>query len=175
MSSPRKAGLLHETITPPEFRSRVGEIIGLRVTRPWRGYGSALFLELGKLTEMRLGPTPRHPEGRISLKGQATVMIEWSWRVERKRSIAFGSWSTDRKMNAGIRRLKGARVTAISIEGRLPELLVTLTEGLWVHAFSTVEGQPEWAMFLPDGSWLKVERGTLCREQRRRRVRTRGG
>jgi hypothetical protein len=128
------------------------------VSRPWRGYGSALFLELGALREVR-----HHPDRPPSLEGEGTVMIQWSWRVERPRSIAFGSWSTDRKMDHGIARLGGRDATGITVEGRLPELVVTLSGGLWVHAFSTVEGQPQWTVFLPDQSWITVSGGVLVR------------
>jgi len=148
----------HETrITAAEFRGWVAPLEGLAVSRAWRGHGTALFLELGALHEVPL------LRGGTSLKGAATVMIEWSWRVERPRSIAFGSWSTDRRMDFGVARLQGRRVAGVTVEGRLPELVMALSGGVWVHAFSTVEGQPRWTVFLPDGSWLTVAGGLLVR------------
>ena len=152
-----------QRITAAELRARVAPLVGLEVSRPWRGYGSALFLELGALHEEPLPVSRVRPEGGTVLRGEATVMIKWSWRVERPRSIAFGSWSTDRKMDFGIARLEGRRVEGITVEGRLPELVLALSGGRWVHAFSTVEGQPEWTLFLPDGSWLTVVGGGLVR------------
>jgi hypothetical protein len=47
------------------------------------------------------------------------------------------------------------------VEGRLPELVIALSGGLWVHAFNTAEGQPQWTVFLPDESWLRVDGGRL--------------
>ncbi len=157
-----------------EFDALVAPLLGLTVSRPWRGHGSALFLELGRLHKVRRVPTPRHPKGRVSLKGQATIMIQWSWRVARRRSIAFGSWSADRRLDLGISRLVDHRVESISVTGRLPELVVALSGGFWVEAFSTVEGQPEWTTFLPDGSWISTERGVLVRTQPERRRAQRG-
>src|SRR2546430_6399349 len=81
----------------------------MRVSHAWRGYGSALFLELVALRPVR---PRRHGKGRAGPrppKGEATVMIEWSWRIERPRSIESGSWSSERRINAGIKRLTGSR------------------------------------------------------------------
>ena len=96
-------------------------------------------------------------------------MIEWSWRVERARSIEAGSWSTDRRIDGAVSRLRGPRVTELAVTGRLPELVVGLSDGRWVHSFMTAEGQPEWALFLPDGSWLTVERGRLVHDVQNQR------
>jgi len=92
-------------------------------------------------------------------------MIQWSWRIEKVRSIQLGSWSSERKINAGIRALKGLKVVEVTVEGRLPELELHLNSGLWIHSFATVEGQPEWALFLRDGSWITVERGRLVHDR----------
>src|SRR5438876_8451243 len=117
----------------------------MRVSHAWRGYGSALFRELGALRPVR---PPRHAKGRATPrhpKGEATAMIEWSWRIEGARSLEFGSWSSERRINAGIRRLAD-----ITVAGRLPELVLALTGGRWVHSFMTADGQPEWVVFLRD-------------------------
>ena len=150
-------------ITARELEGYFAPLVGMPVSRPWRGYGSALFLELGTLHEEPYPPSRREPQGGVSLRGEAGVMIEWSWRVERPRSIAFGSWSTDRRMDFGIARLEGRRVEGITVEGRLPELVIALSGGLWVHAFNTSEGQPDWTVFLPDHSWITVDGGRLVR------------
>ena len=140
-------------------------LIGLTVSRTWRGYGSAIFLELGKLCRKRL----LNPKGKFkgySIKGEATIMIEWSWRVEGPRVVRFGSWSGERKITNGVARLEGQKVTAVSIEGKLPEIMIGLSENLWVRSFTTVEGQPRWTLFMPDGSYLYVEAGRLQREKK---------
>ena len=101
-------------------------------------------------------------------------MIEWSWRVERSRSIEFGSFSSDARMDRGIATLVGPTVTEIAIAGRLPELVITLSDGRILQSFMTEAGQPEWTVFLQDGSWLCVQRGRLVHDvsnHRRRSVR----
>jgi hypothetical protein len=91
-------------------------------------------------------------------------MIEWSWRVERARSIEVGSWSTEQRIDAAIARFTGPTVTEVTVTGRLPELLIGLSDGRWVHSFMTAEGQPSWTVFLADRRWLCVERGMLIHD-----------
>lgn len=91
-------------------------------------------------------------------------MIQWDWRVEGPRSIRFGSGSTERRITNGVRRLAGDRVVSVDVEGSLPELAVRLRSGRVVRSFMTAEGQPAWSVFLPDGSWLTVERGRLVHD-----------
>lgn len=146
---------------PDAFAERVHAIVGLPVSTAWRGHGSALFLELGELRAAAPRLDLRRPARQ---QGEAGVMIEWSWRIERPRSIAVGSGSTDARINAGIRRLAGHRVVSVTVEGRLPELAITLSDGRWVRSFMTAEGQPQWTVFLPDGSWLTVERGRIIHD-----------
>lgn len=146
---------IESSIVVGRFETLTRPLIGLPISLPWRGHGSALFLELGALSR-------RYPSGRPG--ADAGIMIEWSWRVERRRSIQFGSWSTDRKINSGIQRLQDHRIEEIAFGGRLPELSIRLSGALWLHSFMTAEGQPSWSVFLPDHSWLTVRRGRIVRE-----------
>ena len=148
-----------ERVDNINFERLVFPTLGLSITHPWRGVGSAIFLELGPLKRVPRIRVPGH-----DLKGLATVMIEWGWRVERPRSIEVGSWSTDRKIDVGIRRLKRLKVESIKVEGRLPELTIGLSDGRWLRTFMISDSQPSWVLFLPDGSWLHVERGMVIRE-----------
>ncbi len=154
------------SITSDTFYELTRPIIGMPVSHVWRGYGSAIFLEIGKLTREKL----QRKDGRelLLVRGQYGIMIEWSWRVEHPQSIYFGSWSTDQIINNRLNGLKDKTILALEIEGRLPELVVQLSGGLWVHSFATSEGQPEWCLFLnrkrSPHKWLKSERGRLLKE-----------
>ena len=143
-----------------EFESLTRSFVGLDVTRPWRGYGSAFFMEVGPLTQVyeRTGHT----------KAECGFDFGCSWRVEAQRSVLFGSCSSDQKINRGIATLKGFAMLDVKATGRLPELCVQLSSGRWIHSFATAEGQPEWIIFLKDGSWLTVKRGRIVREKNRR-------
>ena len=152
----------------PINRERFSELTrpatGLPVSHTWRGFGSAIFLELGTLRHpaaLRATPPARRPPNPC---GEFGVMLEWSWRVERRRSIQGGSWSTERRIDAAVASLRGPQVTDLAVTGRLPELVIELSDGRWVHSFMTAEGQPEWTLFLPDGSWLTVERGRIVHD-----------
>lgn len=127
----------------------------MRVSHTWRGAGSAIFLELGKLRRDSTGHQPR---------GEAHIMIEWSWRIESPRAILLGSWSQERKITNGVRSLREHRIASIALPTRLPEVSIALTGGRWVHSFMTADGQPEWTIFLHDGSWLCVERGHIVHD-----------
>ena len=145
-----------QVITLEQFADLTASLVGLPVSSAWRGYGSALFFELGELR-------PAEPPGRHE-RGEAHVMIQWSWRIERARSIEVGSWSTDARIDAGIKRLTGPHVTSLAVDGRLPELIVALSDGRWVRSFMTAEGQPQWVVFLQDESWVTVEGGSLIHD-----------
>ena len=159
-------------ITPDRFRELVEPLLGLKLSKAQRGYGSALVLDFGKLRREPALPRPRTATPTARLRGEASVLIEWSWRVERARSIEAGSWSTEAGINACVAGLAGHRLTAIDVAGRLPELVLGLSDGRRVQSFMTAPGQPEWALFLLDGSWVCVERGRLVQDVQNQRSAT---
>ena len=57
-------------------------------------------------------------------------------------------------------------VASDRLEGRLPELVLTMDRKRWLHTFMTAEGQPRWAIRLHDDAWLGVNRGHLYRQGR---------
>ena len=146
------------------FADFCAPLIGLPVSHVWRGYGSAIFLEFGKLR-----PTTRL-DGKIGdPNGEWGLMIEWSWRIEGPRAILCGSWSEAPLLAKTFTKLRRAKVANVAPFGRLHEIEVTLSNGLRVISFSTVEGQPQWALFHRDaGSWLTVRRGALRVERAKR-------
>jgi hypothetical protein len=117
-------------------------LIGIPVTHIWRGYGSAIFIELGELKPGRLlrNGTPGNPRGPFGL------MIEWSWRIEGKRRIWCGSWSDDSRWPRVFACLLGSKVASISLVGRLPEIDMGLANGLHIVSMMTAEGDPQWAL-----------------------------
>ncbi len=139
-----------------EFYVLTRAFIGLELSRSWRGYGSALFAEIGPLSHTY--EFTNHPKAERGLE------FSWCWRVESQRSILFGSNSSDRRINRGIASLEGLTVEAISLCGHLPELCVRLFGERWITSFAALQSQPDWSVFLPDGSWLTVRRGIVVRE-----------
>lgn len=138
-------------------------IVGLPVSRVWRGHGSAIFLEFGELSTRTSRRTSQE-----SLEGQASLMIEWSWRIERPKSILCGSWSHERRWSKALAQLVGAHVSSVECFGHLPEICVSLTNGLRVFSLMTAEGQPMWALMFraPVSKSVCVSRGRVIVEQR---------
>jgi hypothetical protein len=143
-----------KVISTDEFQNLTRRLVGLPVSAAWRGFGSAVFFEFGQLSQ----------NGTKQAKGEATAMIEWSWRVEKAKSVMFGSFSGEPKIARGLQSLVGRRVMEVVVEGRLPELVIHLSGGLWVHSFTTVEGHPEWSLFLPGNNCLSSRLGRLEKE-----------
>jgi len=137
-----------DIISTEEALEFTAPFIGKAVSRVWRGNGSAIFLEIGELADN---------------KGELTVMIEWSWRVENEQEIEFGSWSEESEFSKLLQNLKGLALNRVSFQSRLPEVVLELSGNKWVCSFSTVEGDPEWALITPTKTLLSSN-GNLCFE-----------
>lgn len=141
------------------FALLTDNMIGTEVTHVWRGHGSALFLELGKLTpRIRRDGTSGNPEGEF------TIGIEWSWRIEDAKAIICGSWSDEKMWEASFEQLRKQRVKKLELFGRLPEIELTLDKGIRLLSFSTTDGQPQWGVTdrrnVPH-TWFSIRNGAL--------------
>jgi len=119
-------------------------LAGMPISHVWFGYGSALFLELGVLSEGR-----KRKDGSIgNPRGEVTVTVDFGWRVERQRSILCGSGDSKRRWASVSEKLLGASVLTAQTVGRIPELELQLSNGLWLVTFSRYKGQPTWSVSL---------------------------
>lgn len=112
------------------------------ISHVWFGHGSALFLELGALSEGRT----RKDGSAGNPNGEVTVIADFGWRVERQRSIIGGAGDSKRRWASVSKKLRGASVLSAQTVGRIPELELQLSNGLWLVTFSRYEGQPTWAV-----------------------------
>jgi len=120
-------------------------LVGEPISHIWRGHGTAVFIEIGELTpstEHRRDGSLLNPSGRVSLG------VEWSWRIQDRRSILCGSWSNGVLWSPTFDRLRQGRVKECRLFGTLPEIELATDEGLRFVSFSTTDGQPQW--FLTD-------------------------
>jgi hypothetical protein len=135
-------------------------LIGLPLSYLWRGYGSTIFLEFGRLA-------PRiHSNGKISNnpQGEFGLMIHWSWRIENRTSIQCGSWSKEHLWEPSFNLLRNQAVVDLSVVGRLPEVVVAFAGHHYVSSFMTSDGNPSWTLFDRRGDavrWLNVREGRL--------------
>jgi hypothetical protein len=148
----------------PDFFEFVSPMIGLPVSHIWRGYGSALFIELGELHSVR------YKNGRVSRNpsGQMGIGIEWSWRIEGKKRIWCGSWSDESRWNRFFSMMLGSRVDSVSLFGRLPEIDLCLSNGLHLLSMMTADGEPEWSISdrrSDPSRYLSVKNGRLNIEE----------
>ena len=153
MLAPRMA-LMATMLSEQEFQDCVRVLQGLEVSLAWKGYGSALFLELGRLSP------PRQPRGRHE-QGEACLCVEWDWRVENASSILFGSSDTRPEIADGIRRLQGSRIDDIAAVGAVPEIVALFSNEQRLRSMAMTIGDPQWGIRVPSGSWLFAKKGAL--------------
>lgn len=149
-----------EKIGHSQFHALVSGMIGQEITEAQPGAGTCLLIEIGNIEKETL----TLPSGKLHefRQGHFGLMIEWDWRIERERSIEFGSASGVRRMDTGIESLRGERITGVELIGDVPELKVLLSSGRRLASFMTIESQPAWVIFLDfHRSWIHVRRGCL--------------
>lgn len=147
-------------MSPTEaFHSFASTLVGLPISHVWRGYGSAIFIEIGCLTpRSQRNGAPGNPEGAVSLG------VEWSWRIEDQIAILCGSWGEEDLWEPALDALRGARIARCELFGALPEVAITTETGTRFLSFSTTEGQPQWHMVdrrEETERWFTVREGQL--------------
>jgi hypothetical protein len=144
-----------------EFDAFAATLVGLPISHVWRGYGSAIFIEIGELSQrLRRDGSPGNPEGEVSLG------VEWSWRIEDRTSIICGSWSEEERWEPALNLLRNAQIARCDLFGALPEVAIGTDAGIRFLSFSTTDGQPQW--HLADrrngpSRWFTVREGQLHR------------
>ena len=158
--------MITRSLSSAQFVEITRPLLGRTISWTWRGHGSAIFFEIGELTQYE--SQRKNGEVRVHSVGEITLMIEWSWRVENLRSIDFGSFNTKRQIESGIQKLQNSTIESIELEGRIPEVVVGLSCGRWVHSFATVESQPQWSLLWTHPlnprerqHWIRCERGKV--------------
>ncbi len=137
-----------------EFERLVKPLIGLSISRPWKGYGAAAFFELGVLVSEK-------SRRRTFLRGEACISIDWLWRVDDSVNVLVGSAQSEPKIATGLAALKGQIITGISIDENTLEIRVDLSNGLFLRSMNTFAGYPQWTISLPDGKYLNISNGLL--------------
>ncbi|EIZ77603.1 hypothetical protein WSK_3839 [Novosphingobium sp. Rr 2-17] len=141
------------------FESFAASLIGLPISHVWRGYGSAVFIECGKLS-----PVTQRDGLPGNRDGEASLGVEWSWRIEDRAAIRCGSWSNESLWELAFDTMRNARIERLELFGALPEVMITLDSGVRFLSFSTTDGQPQWHLVDRRNNkprWFTVREGHL--------------
>lgn len=137
-----------------KFQPLVKSLIGLPVALPWKGAGTTIFLELGKLGRLY----SKHGHGR---KGKACIAVFWDWRVECSSRVLYGSSNSGPEIERGIGSLRGSTIQQLSIEGQVPELVVHFSNEQCLRSMVMLTGDPVWTVRLPGKTWIYARAGAL--------------
>lgn len=129
------------------------ELIGKPISLPWKGYGSAIFLELGQLVPLRKGQNHNN--------GQACISIDWDWRLEKGTKVLFGSSNSRPEIARGLEDLKDKTIQGLELVGNVPELKVDISGGLCLRSMVAVTGDPEWSIRVSKGKHIYFRKNAL--------------
>ena len=114
---------MRKPISRSEFYELVRPLLGMSVSRVWKGFSTALFLELGDLH-----PWDNARGRKLKRVGEASIGIEWNWRVESRTKVLVGSDQSNWAINKYIKPLKGLEIVAIVLEDEVKnDLIVRFT------------------------------------------------
>ena len=133
----------HLTLGRNKMDPSLDSLVGLSVSHFWFGDYSALYLELGDLKpsgRVRKDGSPTNPQGEF------TVYAGFDWRIERPKSIFPSRRKSIRQLRSITAKLVGATVTSATTFGRIPELQIGFSNGLFIATFSLSPGDPEWSV-----------------------------
>jgi len=131
------------SLSIPAYNEILSVCKGLKISHVWRGVGACLVLEVGRLSKSVTGGQP---------DGQLCFMFECDWRVERPRSIHFGSGDSTRLIESRIASLLGVRLIDAVLDERLRELMLRFDDGRTFRTFTCWSGQPRWNVGFRDGA-----------------------
>ena len=139
--------------------TRLPDLAGFQVGNVWKGHGSAICLEFGQMHQTR-----KFDGSSGQLQGELSLLIEWSWRIEGRRTILCGSWSDQRLWARAFSLMTGKTIASLAVFGRLPELDISFSNGAHLLSLMTAEGSPSWTLFDRRSGmtrWYFVEKGKI--------------
>lgn len=138
-----------------DFQELSHSIIGLKVSLPWKGIGSAIFLELGSLVPLDASSRQHHSEG------EACISVTGDWRVEAATKVIYGSANSRPTIKEEILSLQGSTILSVAVTSGIPELIVHFSNGQCLRSMMMTSGNPEWDIRLPDDRYVQPRDGQL--------------
>ncbi|MES2257574.1 MAG: DUF3027 domain-containing protein [Pseudomonadota bacterium] len=142
-------------LTIDEANFLIRSLVHMPISLPWKGHGSAIFLELGNLAPLER-PRQRHQ------KGDATIYIGWGWRVEEGSRVLYGSSNSKPEIEDSIEALVGITIKNLTIQGLVPELSIEFSNGARLMSAAMSTDTSEWGIRLPGAIWVSCVDGVVC-------------
>ena len=144
------------SIDETRFAELARPLIGLPITAAWLSDYTALYLEIGPLTEAY--PNSGRP------KAEHTAYFGFHWVLESQRgqeSSSLEAGAATRIANA----LIGQRVAVVRASSAC-ELVLELASHKRMRSNASHVGEPEWTLFLPSGACIAAAGRSLVLESR---------
>jgi hypothetical protein len=143
-------------IDEARFAELAGPLVGLPIAAVWLGDYTALYLELGALTD--LYPNSGRP------KAQHTAYLGFNWLLESDAGQELSSTDPGAATRVAD-ALTGEELAAVTVSPSR-ELILNLASGRRLCSIASERGEPEWALYLPSGSCIAAEARGLVLESR---------
>ena len=143
------------SIDEARFGQIAGSLVGLPISAVWLGDYTALYLEIGPLTDV-------YPSGRP--KAEHTAYFGFHWVVESGAGQELSSTEDGAAVHIGS-ALTGHRVAAVAVSPTC-ELVLEFSAHRRICSVASEAGEPEWALHLPSGSCIAVDGRSLVLESR---------
>lgn len=130
------------------------KLIGLPVSLPWTGYGSAIFLELGNLQQIE------HPR-QYHQHGEACIDISQDWRCEKDVKVLFGSSNSNVEIDDGIKNLRNAVVKDLHIYNNINDIEIVFDNGFKITTMIMLNEDPDWSIRFNKKEYLYSKNGSF--------------
>jgi hypothetical protein len=126
--------------------------------------GAIAYLYFGK--KVRDG---KFRDGRPRYTGEYVLGVFCAWRLENDRTMVTGSMDDvgiDGPMQRGLDRVRGARVTAVSLRGQFLDAEVAFDDGSMLRVFcDDPDRDANWTIRVRDGTWFSATPGRIYSEK----------
>ncbi len=151
---------IRETVSLEQARKDLQKIVGLPVALTWKGYGSAIFLELGELHKEFRGWVGKNDGKDYSLKGDWTLCSDGGWVILKDNKMLVDGLEVERgKIEQIIDQFDNAKITAVALADDLSSARVTFDTGTILQLnnesfgfFSLSYNHPPYLVFDEEGS-----------------------
>lgn len=133
-----------QTVSIEQARKDLQEIVGLPVARAWKGYGTTIFLELGRL--YRRDIVGKEGQMRESVFGDYSLCIETDWKILKDNKVImdatdFYAEGTNRKpIKEALEQFVGTHITDTQLSSDASTLTVVFDSGITLQVEKSEDG-----------------------------------